>query len=55
MIVSFEFSQCFHYLCFRGQEFISDIPSKLPSLGDFENPGQLSVQDVLRGSGDCVL
>ena len=27
----------------------------LACLGDFENPGQLSIQEVLGGTDDCVL
>ena len=37
------------------KESISDIPTELPCLGDLENPGQLPVQQVLGGTGDCVL
>ena len=31
-----------------------DIPTELPCSGDLENPGQLPVQEVLRGTEDCV-
>ena len=40
---------------FEVKESISDIPSELPCSDDFENLGQLPVQEVLRGTGDCVL
>ena len=33
----------------------ADIPSELPGLSDLEIPGQLPVQEVLRGTDDCVL
>ena len=29
--------------------------SELPCLGDLENPGRLPVQDVVGGTGNCVL
>ena len=34
---------------------IADIPTELPCLSDLENPGQLPVQEVLKGTDDCVL
>ena len=34
---------------------IADISTELPCLGNLENPGRLPVQDVLGGTGDCVL
>ena len=40
---------------FEVKESISDIPTELPCLGYFENPGQLPVQEVLEGTDDCVL
>ena len=35
--------------------FISDIPTELPCFGDLKNQGQLPVQEVLKGTDDCVL
>ena len=55
MIVSYEFLKFLHYLCFRGEESISDILTELPRFGDLENPGQLPVQEVLGGTDDGVL
>ena len=40
---------------FEVRESIADISTELPSLGDLENPGRLPVQQVLAGTGDCVL
>ena len=40
---------------FEGGKSIFDIITKLPCLGDLENPGQLPVQEVLEGTDDCVL
>ena len=40
---------------FEVDKSISDIPTELPYLGDLENPGQLPVQEVLRGTDNCVL
>ena len=40
---------------FAVKESIASISTGLPCLGDLENPGGLPVQDVLGGSGDCVL
>ena len=39
---------------FEVKESIADISTELPCLGDFENPGQLPVQKILGGTGDCV-
>ena len=39
---------------FEGKKFIFDIITKVPCLGDFENPGQLPVQKILGGSDDSV-
>ena len=36
-------------------ESIVGIPTKLPCLGDLENPDQFPVQGVLGGTDDCVL
>ena len=40
---------------FGVREFIADISTELPCLGYLENPGKLPVQQVLGGTGDCVL
>ena len=40
---------------FEGKKSIFDIITELPCLGDLENPGQLSVQEVLEGTDECVL
>ena len=37
------------------KEFIADIPTELPCLGDLVIPGQLSVQKELEGTDDCVV
>ena len=37
------------------EESIADIPNELISLVDLKNPGQLLVQEVLRGTDDSVL
>ena len=37
------------------RESIADISTKLPCLGNLENPGKLPVQDVIGGTGECVL
>ena len=39
----------------EGTESILDIITELPCLGDIENPGQLSVQEVLEGTDNCIL
>ena len=54
MIESYGFSQFLHYV-FKVKEFIVDIPTELLCLSDLENPGGLSVQHILRGTGECVL
>ena len=48
------FRNCFTSYVFEGEESISDIPTELPCFGDLENPGQLSVQEVLEGTDDSV-
>ena len=53
--VSYRFLKFLDYLCFGVNESIADISIELPCLGDLENPGRLSVQHVLGGTGDCVL
>ena len=40
---------------FEVKKSISGIPTELPCLGDLENPGQLSVQEVQRGTDDFVV
>ena len=40
---------------FEVKKSISNIPTELPCSGDLKNPGQLPVQEVLRGTDDCVL
>ena len=40
---------------FEGKKSISDIITELLCLGDLENPGKLPVQEVLKGTDDCVL
>ena len=42
-----DFHNFFSIYVFEVKESISDIPTELPCLGDFENPGQLPVQEVL--------
>ena len=39
---------------FEVEESVADIPTELPCSGDLENSGQLPVQEVLRGTEDCV-
>ena len=36
-------------------ESIAGISIELPCLSDLENPGQLPVQQVLKGTDNCVL
>ena len=40
---------------FEVRKSIADISTELPCLGNLENPGKLSVQDVIGGTGECVL
>ena len=40
---------------FEVRESIADISTELPCLRNLENPGKLPVQDVIRGTGECVL
>ena len=49
----FEISWLFMF--FGAKEYIADISTELPCLGDLENSGRLPVQDVFGGTGDCVL
>ena len=52
-------SQIFEFMTnlfvFKSRESIFDIITELPCLSDLENPGQLPVQEVLKGTDDCVL
>ena len=50
-----DFHNFFIVYVFEVRESIPDIPTELPCSGDLENPGQLPVQEVLRGTDDCVL
>ena len=50
-----DFHNIFTIYVFEVKESIPDIPAELPCLGDLENLGQLPVQEVFRGTGDCVL
>jgi hypothetical protein len=46
----------FHIICvFEVRDSIADISTELPCLGNLENPGKLPVQDVIGGTGECVL
>ena len=49
------FCDFFTIYVFEGEESISDIPTELPCFDDLENPGQLSVQEVLEDTAECVL
>ena len=40
---------------FEGRESIADISTELLCLGNLENPDKLPVQDVIGGTGECVL
>ena len=37
------------------RDSIDDISTELPCLGNLENPDKLPVQDLLGGTGECVL
>ena len=50
-----DFHNFFSIYVFEVEESIVDIPIELPCSGDLENPGQLSVQEVLEGTDDFVL
>ena len=46
----------FQTICvFEVRESIADIYTVLPCLDNLENLGTLPVQDVLGGTGECVL
>ena len=58
MICLMNFHILFSIYVFEIKEFIADIPTELSCSGDpgdLENPGQLLVQEVLRGTDDFVL
>ena len=40
----------FSLYVFKDEDFIFDVITELPCLGDFENPDLLPVQEVLRGT-----
>ena len=40
---------------FEIKESIADIFTELPCFGRLENPDQLPLQQVLKGTDDCVL
>ena len=50
-----DFCNFFIPYVFKVKESISCSFTKLPCLGDLENPGQLSVQPVVEGTDDRVL
>ena len=50
-----DFHNLFSIYVFKVKESISGIPTELLCLGDLKNPGQLPVQEVLRGTDDFVL
>ena len=49
-----DFWNFFTVYFFEVEESTADIPARLSYLGDLKNPGQLPVQEVLRGTDDCV-
>ena len=55
MNVSYRFLKFLDYSCFGIKESIADNSAVLPCLGDLENPSRFPVQQVLAGTGDCVL
>ena len=50
-----DFHSFFIIYVFEVKESISDNSAELPCSGDFETPGLLPVQKVLRGTDDFVL
>ena len=50
-----DFHNFFSIHVFEVKESINDIITELPCFSDLEIPGQLPVQEVLRGTDDCVL
>ena len=55
MIGSYGFSQFLYFYVFEVEESIFRSFKMLPCLGDFENPGQLPVFRMLKGTDDWVL
>ena len=55
MILSYEFLNFLHSLCFQGWGIHFWYSYWATIFGDLENPGQLPVQEVLEGTDDCVL
>ena len=55
MIVSYRFSKFRPIYVFEVKESIANIPAELLCLVDFENLGELPVQEILKGTDDCVL
>ena len=49
-----DFHNFFIVYVFEVKKSISDIPTELLCSGDLKNSGQLPVQKVLGGTGDCV-
>ena len=50
-----DFHNFFSIYVFEVKKSISDIPTELSCSSDLENPGQLPVQEALRGTDDFVL
>ena len=50
-----DFHNFFNTYVFEVKESISSSSTKLPCSGDLENPGQLPVSGVLKGTVDWVL
>ena len=44
-----------HLYVFEGKESNGDKHTEVPSAVDLENPDQLPIQEVLRGTDDCAL
>ena len=55
IVLSYEFLKFLSIHVFEVQKYIADIPTKLPCSGYLENPGELPVQEVLKGTDDSVL
>ena len=55
MILSYEFLKFFTIRVIEVRESIADISTELPCSDNLENPGKLPVQDVIGGTGECVL
>ena len=50
-----DYHNFFSIYVFEFKESIAVIPIELPCLGDLENPGQLPVEEVFKGTDDFVL